>query len=433
MLSFRIGGNEGTNVDFPCRVVAVARAENGNVRLGLEFEQSPAQHDTGLRLPASTPLYGLIEHPFLYDQTALIRVLSVSREKLLVRCEDRSFAVFPTMGVVFSLNLFGSQEPVHGRVVSSRSVDGGTEFVVEITAMTRETSEGLVRYVLTLVDIEPFELRKVGFETNRIKDIINYRFVRSQQEYYEVLQLRHITYAAVKKLSRDADLTSSSHDYDAHSRILGAWHHNRLVGSAALFFPDGKTVPFEVQKCLSPADFRKLPNPSEMMEVAGLCLHHNYRKSDILVGIFQRIFKTMIETKKTYILACCDSYLWKIYESIGFKKTGLSYTVMKNNRPLTLHVILVHRHVGAYGWSLDPMRWQEIYAGMSDFLDSQGKLPRSPRHLAVSPIYKAYIRSMNLLNPENRPPDQLIADLASNEVIRRLLGAFGLRPDEPPR
>jgi len=433
-LSFTVRGSADEALQFPCKVSAVSRTSQGHVRLGLQFLSgiAPDHASSTLAMPEGTALYGLMEHPFLYDQTSLIQIKNVSRNLFVAVSHDRSFAVFPTMGVVFSMNLFGAQDPVHGRVVGIRPLEDGVEFVITIERMSEETEDDLVRFVLTLVDLEPFQLRKVGFRTDKIKDIINFRFVRTQQEYYQTLQLRHITYAAVKKLSKSADLRNSSFDYDRHSRILGAWHHDRLVGSAAIYFADGVEKRFVVQNHLSMEDFAKLPDPATMIEVVGLCLHHNYRKSDILVGIFQRLFKTMIETSKTYIVACCDSYLWKIYESIGFKKTGLQYTITKNNRLLTLDVILVHRHVGTYGWSLDPMRWDEIYAGVADYLDKQGILPKSPRHLVISPIYKAYIRSMHLLNPEarNRPQNELIRDLAQNDVLRGILETLGLKSRE---
>ena len=83
------------------------------------------------------------------------------------------------------------------------------------------------------------------------------------------------------------------------------------------------------------------------------------------------------------------------------------------------------------------MRWDEVWGGMAEYLEQQGRIPISPRHLAVSPIYKLYVQSMRLLNPTDPKADRLdktsvpaIETLANNEIVRRIRQALGLESEK---
>ncbi len=428
-LSFQVGPAHAGPLAFECRIAWQKRIADDCLRIGFEFVESGdlEPRTPSVVLDRYAPLLGMIEHPFLFNQTNLIRIIRLSRRLFVARCSDPSFAAFPGLPAVFSVNVFGGKAPVHGRFLSARRVDHEVEYAIGIDHLSDETEESIVRYVLATTELEPFALSRAGFRTKRIKDIMSYRFVASAAEYEQTLALRKVAYSAAGKASKEADAAAMVYWFDERSRILSVWHGRRLVGSVCLVFPEGEGPFFEVQRRLGAELSAKLPPTEEMIEVAGLCLSKPYRKTDVLIGVFQRIFQVMIYSKKKYILASCDAYLWELYKTIGFEKTGLQYSVQKE-RLIQLDVILAHRHAAAYGWSMDPMRWNEVYQQIAEYLDEQGVLPKSPRHLLVSPVYRLYIESIRLMQGS----EELIAGAAdvsertAGGVIQRLAAALNL-------
>lgn len=426
-VDFRLSPKDTNPYSFVCRIANRSQKEDQPIRLGLHRilgseDLFQDRSETMMEISDQIPLFGLMDHPFLYDQTSLIKVRRIARKRFLIENYDQSLAIFPSMEIVFSLNLFSGNEPIHAKVEAVQPIAGGISFIANIDFLSENTEKAIVRYFLRLIDIGPFSLRKLGFNTANIKNIMTYRFVKSQQEYVEVLKLRKLAYSAVKKLKKEAELSDVSHWYDPNSRIITAWHHNRLIGSANVFFANGEDIPFELQRHIKPEEFKKLPNARDMIEVVGLCMHHDYRKSDILMGIFERIFHVLITTNKSYIVAATDPYLWKVYEPLGFEKTGIKYTLRKNDRDLILDVIMVHRRVGTYGGlKLDPMRWNELYRDMSRYLDGQGVLPKTMGYKILSPIYKTYIEYAKFMDNSQRMIKETQNGIIQSNIVKKVL------------
>lgn len=401
---FRTSRRNLRGLPLRCRIIDAPRAgPGGRWRFGLEVlpfrTQKKIEDDIGLRtIPISLrpALVGLMKDPFQYDQTSLVSVLRISRNYMVLRNSDPVFAIFPYQQIEFHLNLFSSNDPIRAQVIYVRRVGNRIHFAVQIDAMSADTDRAIVRYIMRFLKWPPFILRRVGFDTSNIKNIIQFRFVKTQADYVAVLKLRRMAYAAARKLKRDTNLSRLYSEYDEFSRILTAWHQDLLVGSVAMRFGDGRKAKFEFQEQLGDGQFqRKLPRPEEIIEVSRLCMHHDYRKTDILMGMFERVFQVLVTSGRSYLVAACDKYLWPIYESIGFRKTGLYYTVQREVA-VRLDVIMVNKRVGTYGAEFDPMRWNEMYRGIAEHLDSAGLIEKSPRHVLVSPAHRMYIDAVHL-------------------------------------
>ncbi|MCB1309619.1 MAG: hypothetical protein KDK30_15625, partial [Leptospiraceae bacterium] len=186
-VNFRLSNRNDSDhrYEFPCRVQYVLLQVNGRIRMGLEridVEELRNRFSDGrmFTIPDTVLLRGLIDHPFLYDQTSIIEVRRISRKSIIVVNRDRHFAVFPSVPVIFSLNIFSGREPINGHVSWVRPLNengqgGGLEFAIEIDFMSDATDQGLVRYLMRLTRSQPLDLRKAGFDTRKIKNIISYR------------------------------------------------------------------------------------------------------------------------------------------------------------------------------------------------------------------------------------------------------------------
>jgi hypothetical protein len=97
-----------------------------------------------------------------------------------------------------------------------------------------------------------------------------------------------------------------------------------------------------------------------MIEVAALCVLKDYRRTDIVHGIFENLCYQMIKNKKDYIIASSDETLAKTYKQIGFSDTGKSFTQPKYN-DLYMHVLIVSKNAALKSKNVRFLHWWPIW------------------------------------------------------------------------
>jgi hypothetical protein len=99
---------------------------------------------------------------------------------------------------------------------------------------------------------------------------------------------------------------------------------------------------------------------SSMIEVAALCVLKDYRRTDIVHGIFENLCYQMMKNKKDYIIASSDETLAKTYKQIGFSDTGKSFTQPKYN-DLYMHVLIVSKNAALKSKNVSFLHWWPIW------------------------------------------------------------------------
>jgi hypothetical protein len=365
--------------------VTVAQVSEQTKRIYIGFKfiyETPTQiasHDTReqptLTLDKHFPLGGFLYKELYYKEKALIRVASIAKHKWIVTIYDTEVVLLK--GMLLQLFLFLPHKHdlfFYAKVLNvledsyeSMSVE------VEIQDLPKRLSVHLCNYLVKMCDVSPEKLKFVGLEMANITDNYKFRYVRGEDEYEEVLRLRFEAYKNAGKVKEGGTFLDMISPLDKLSRILTVYHGNLLVASITLTFPDSDDLLLDTEKNLKSGYPKNFPPKTQMMEIARLCIREGYKKSNLVVRIFQHVYRIFGTSNRRFIVTSSDDKLWPIYKSIGMRKTGLSYDhpVFKG---LIHHLITMPLESIIYSQGIPPLRWNYLYRDMTDYLAQKGQI-----------------------------------------------------------
>ena len=97
-------------------------------------------------------------------------------------------------------------------------------------------------------------------------------------------------------------LESQSRHSDRNSRILCAFHEEKLVASATLFFP--------------------AKDATDAIELRRVCVHSQYRRSDLLMGLYEHIARAFVLSDRKFIHVPHDDARLASYLHMGFRMSA---------------------------------------------------------------------------------------------------------------
>lgn len=240
----------------------------------------------------------------------------------------------------------------------------GTNSLVVCLEFSGRLRWEISRILLQNTQFTPKVLSGLGLSCRKIKGYLDYSFVQTEEEYQQVLMLRRQAYSEVNKMEADRPLDQVKYFFDDYSDILIVRHGSQIIGSAAIIYGNGKDKQFEVQKLMKSEDDSIKLNGQEynnsMIEVAALCVLKEYRKTDVVHGIFESLCYEMMKHKKDYIIASSDKVLARTYKAIGFSDTGQSFTQPKYN-DLKMHVLIVSKNAALKAKNVKFLHWWPVW------------------------------------------------------------------------
>lgn len=216
----------------------------------------------------------------------------------------------------------------------------------------------------------PQQLLEVGLSCRRVKGYMQYDFVKDAADYQEVLRVRRATYADANKMEPDRPLEQLKYFFDDYSDILVVRHNGRIIGSATLIYGDGTDKKFEVQKFMEDVGDRSIEYNDSMMEVAAVCVLKDYRKTDIVHGVFEHLCFEMMKNQKDQIIVSSDDKLAKVYNSMGFEYTGKKFTQPKY-QDLDMHVMLVSKNAALKAQNIGFLHWWPVWGEIVKHMKAQ--------------------------------------------------------------
>lgn len=345
---------------------------NNQLRISLRvmadsFKQVPKYR--AIPLTGSHRLTGQIFHPFQYKTLSFFEINEVSKEGFLVSGIQPEFTLFTNMEIAFNLGMFQPSNPIRGRVSSIKFHADGTVqcFIHIIKKLPPVLTDNLNKYLMRYTSSTPEEIRNAGFAVKTVKEFIQYKYAETQADYEAVLRTRRFAYSGVNKIDAEANLEKVSYFFDDYSHILMVMHNDEIIGSATIIVGDGNQKPFEIQTFFDKNALTDLPPSTETLEIAALCLHPDYRDTDILHGIFEQIYMLTMMLNKNYIIASSDKYLLNLYQSIGFKLTEHEFIQPKYN-DLAMHVLVIHRDAAIRAKGVKKLIWWPLWGIVNSHL-----------------------------------------------------------------
>lgn len=336
-------------------------------RLDVNFPQSVAidrREADRLDLSLSLSLGARIKHPLLFGHWCALKVSDINRHLgLSFTSEDPSLLLFEGMEVQVHFELASLRNlPMTARVAWVHATKASSvKFGVMCLDMNWKLHNGICEFLLFSRQWTPARLRESGFKAQQVKSRLRFRTVKNMSDYAEILHLRRDAYVDAAKKPEGTSPESMAGHLDGMSRILMVHHHDKLVGTMTFTYPAGEDILLDSQAGFAgqkyPVD---LPPKANLIEVSRLCIHRDYRGTDLLQGLFEHGIKHFLTSDRHWLLTSAVDDLLPTYLRIGFVQLGASYNHQSlNNRKH--HLILAHRNAFLQGNGMNLLVWNALF------------------------------------------------------------------------
>lgn len=250
----------------------------------------------------------------------------------------------------------------------------------------RELIEVLGQYLMQFGNVLSLDqMRSAGFTVKSISNAINFSYVRTKEEYEEVLKLRFSSYLLAGKIKEGMTHLDMADSYDSRSRIVIGKFRGEVVASARLTFSQYNEVMEQEKFVQWPME---LPRRDEMVEVMRACTRFDFRRSDLLISMFKFISLSVAQSERRWIVMCATDEMKPLYKKLGFSEVGLKYEHAKLNN-LVHNVMLADVPGAMEGSNVGPIMWNVVWSDVSAYLEKYGVIEPNPLSVIRLTIYRA--------------------------------------------
>jgi predicted GNAT family N-acyltransferase len=320
---------------------------------------------------------GVTANPGRFNDFIFFKVLDISSSGMLFFTSLRNKFLVPGMRLEVSLSM-----PMVGLIqttveiinvrINTVNEKEGLSVGVKFHNISKQVRRALAQYVFQFGPPGSIaDLKKSGLELERGNNAVEFKYVRTESEYQQVLELRKLAYGSAGKLSSEE---SVSDIYDSRSRIVIGVYRGRVVASTRLIYNELDDKMEHEEFVQFPEDF---PRKDEICEITRVCTHPDFRGSDILMGLFRYVAITVIQSHRKYILGCATEELLPLYRRLGFKAIGMSYKHAALNN-IEHHIILGDVAAGLSGKGVNPIAWNIVWGDVVDYATNRDLLEFDP-------------------------------------------------------
>lgn len=326
-------------------------------------------------IPERMPIVAYIYKDIFYNERMAVELKMLGKSRIVFQLLDTQIFLFTGVSITLNLAVLSSINRSIDGVVRKvyQGIDGKFEVLLDVKKFPEVLERDLVAHLLYSDEYTPDQLKNAGLKVKTIANNFKFRFIKTQEEYNKVLELRKSAYVSVGKIPEDTSLEELIAPLDKISRIIVAYHGSKIVATIALSFPYSESVELDVERTL-PGDYPSdLPPKKNIIEGSRLCIDKGYRHSDILVRMFEHVYRVFLTSDRDYIITSSEKKMLSTYINVGFKKTRHSYEhpVFKG---VIHHIIIVHKPLCISSESYNPLKWNFVYRDMNVFMGKRIKI-----------------------------------------------------------
>ncbi|MEO6095514.1 MAG: hypothetical protein ABIW76_07510 [Fibrobacteria bacterium] len=387
---FKVGDEVEVNIKLPgdqefriwCQVKNISGFKGGTKiglrRLDINFPQAvDIDRREAFRLPLapSLALNARVAHPFIFGHWCPLRVSDVNRSMGLSFVSlDASILIFEGMELKIHFEIASHREaPMTARVAWVHATEANeVKFGVACMDMALTLHNGICEFLLFSRLWSPARLRQAGFRSQQVKNRLRFRSVKTMDDYAEVLYLRRDAYVGVGKKPLGTRPEEMAGNLDGQSRIMMAHHQDKLVGTLTFTFPTREDAVLDSQAGFPGQKYPvEIPPKANLIEVSRLCIHDEYRSTDLLQGMFEHGIKHFLLSDRHWLLTSAVADLLPIYQRIGFYRLKASYKHRALNNQ-EHHLLLVHRDAFLHGRGMNLLVWNTMFGELIGHLLGRG-------------------------------------------------------------
>jgi predicted GNAT family N-acyltransferase len=331
--------------------------------------------------------------PGRFNEYMYFQIRDISSDGLQLICSLRNKYLIPgtQLNLTASFPMVGdlslSVKIARVGVTSERDKDYlvvGTEY----TSLSQNARNIIGQYLLQFGNAESLaDLRKAGFFPQSVAKSTDFYFLKSEDDYEQVLQLRLIAHRVGGTVDEAATPFDMSDRFDSNSRIIVAKYKGTLVASARIHYSPLEESMEHEQYVAWPTDY---PRRDTVFEITRVCTHPDFRSNDLLAGLLRFIATTCIQPQRPWVLISSTDAMLPFYQKIGLVKTNLHYEhpVYRGRQ----NILLTNALDVIRGRSVHPVYWNAIWRDVFNYLVETGILKPEP-------IDHARLRAYRVIQP----------------------------------
>ncbi|MBX3033953.1 MAG: GAF domain-containing protein [Bdellovibrionaceae bacterium] len=434
-LHFKVG-NKSLQEKIGFRIVWETISENG--LFGVEFSVESAyvlsRAERFLTHGINAPIVSGRD-PLDPNRIVYFKAINVSSTGMLLNTSISNKHMFPGMeirGAIVEVPNIGKAE-VDLFVENSRpsDTDKTIHYGVSVKGNNVGYQELTSKYLSTLGLVsDPSEridkLLASGFMQRELRTHLTIREVGTQRDYDDVLRLRYLGYKKAGKTKENFTWENMGEGLDQEGIVLAAFLGGQDVASVELRLSDRHSM-----RLADKVSFASVPalGGRFFIEINKLVVHPSAQKTDIVVGLFQKIHTLAMLNGKPEGLLMAEDKLVPLYLRLGAKKINLSFE--HETKPGTrLHVMTIPREVYEDASGINPLAWSHVYETTHSFLNELG-LSKENR-FSFSKKLQIFGTRMVLSLQERRKKKRVSAKVFSGNELERA-GMTGDLPVIDPR
>lgn len=315
---------------------------------------------------------GTAPNPVRYNDYILFRVddISSSGMKLITSMRNKFIGMGQRLETTLSMPYVGTvRADIRVKHVNTTFYRGkefmvlGVEFVKKDPILLRSLGEYLLNFAK---EVTVKSLNIEGFGLKSVSKWLDFSYVKTEEEYKEVLELRYNAYKEANKISVDDSVNKMSDDYDKNAKILIAKHNGKVVGSMRLIFPSSKNE-MELQKSIDyPKNFPEIINT---VETSRFCTNSDFRGIDIAYGLVSHMVLATITNNRRYLYTAATDKSWlKICKKLGWKLTKIDFTDKNIFMGQAYKLMIMDTYALALGRGIGPKYWNMVYRNLSEYI-----------------------------------------------------------------
>jgi len=336
---------------------------------------------------------GTAPNPVRYNDYILFRVEDISSGglKLITSMRNKLLSIGQRLECTLSFPYVGTvRADIKVKYVNTTFYKDkefmvmGVEFVKTDPILLKSLGEYLLNFAKK---VTVRSLNDEGFRIKKVSKWLDFSYVKTEEEYKEVLELRYSAYKAAKKVSNDANPKDLADEFDAKSKIIIAKYDGKIVGTIRCIFPTNE-LETELHTESIPRDKMFYHNINEITEASRLAIDESFRKIDIKFEILSYMILTTIQGNRRYIYTAAASDVLEFYKDMGFedKKTSFPDPHLNN---IIHHLIILDTYSACIGDNVKYKTWIKIYNRLYDFLIANKLIEPNPANFIKLKFYKA--------------------------------------------
>ncbi len=330
--------------------------------------------------------------PGRYNDYIYFQIRDISADGLRLTCSLRNKFLLQGMvlKLIISLPLVGEANAVVKVSRVGLSTEGGRDFLViggEFVNLSENAKSAFAQYLIQFSNVEDLDsLRHQGFLPESVADGVDFYFLKSEQDYRKVLDLRFLAHKLDGNFTgenvRSEDLADIR---DASGRILVGKYQDKVVATGRIHFPDVDT-PLEQEDYIKWPE--NLPRRDQIVELGRVCTDPNFRRGDLFSRILQQVVATCIRNERPYVLVVSLPPLLNLYKKLGCVDTGITHEqeFWKGEQ----HLLIVNGLDVCLGKGVNPLTWNFFYKEPFEYLLQNGMIDVAGMDRVRIVIYKSF-------------------------------------------